>query len=203
MGQEAACTLTYKGKSSTGKALLESDRIIFRGDSRLSIPFAKITALEARDGRLRVVSSGDGEAVFELGAYAEKWERKIKNPPSLLDKLGVKPGITVTALGIKDEAFLRDLRSRAAKVGEKIGHGDADVIFIGVEDRAGLEAIERAKVGLKPAGGLWLVYPKGQRQITENDVLSAGRAAGLTDNKVASFSATHTALRFVIPRARR
>lgn len=35
------------------------------------------------------------------------------------------------------------------------------------------------------------------------DVLQAGRQAGLTDTKVARFSGTHTALKFVIPLARR
>lgn len=35
--------------------------------------------------------------------------------------------------------------------------------------------------------------------IREIDVIQAGKDAGLTDNKVCSFSATHTALRFVTP----
>jgi hypothetical protein len=43
------------------------------------------------------------------------------------------------------------------------------------------------------------VYPKGQKQITENDVLGAGRKSGLKDVKVVGFSPTHTALKFVIP----
>jgi hypothetical protein len=35
------------------------------------------------------------------------------------------------------------------------------------------------------------------------DVIAAGKAADLVDNKVCRFSDTHTALRFVIPLARR
>jgi hypothetical protein len=46
---------------------------------------------------------------------------------------------------------------------------------------------------------LWIGYPKGQKQITENDVIAAGRKAGLKDVKVVGFSPTHTALKFVIP----
>jgi hypothetical protein len=46
---------------------------------------------------------------------------------------------------------------------------------------------------------LWIVYPKGQKSITENDVIAAGRKTGLKDVKVVGFSATHTALKFVIP----
>jgi hypothetical protein len=56
---------------------------------------------------------------------------------------------------------------------------------------------------LKGAAALWIVYPKGQKDITENDVLAAGRKAGLKDVKVVGFSPTHTALKFVIPVARR
>jgi len=50
---------------------------------------------------------------------------------------------------------------------------------------------------------LWVVYPKGRKEITEGDVLGAGRKAGLKDVKVVGFSLTHTALKFVIPVERR
>jgi hypothetical protein len=46
--------------------------------------------------------------------------------------------------------------------------------------------------------GLWVVYPKGKKALTEADVLGAGRKAGLKDVKVVGFSATHTALKFVV-----
>jgi hypothetical protein len=43
------------------------------------------------------------------------------------------------------------------------------------------------------------VYPKGVAAIREIEVIEAGRAAGLKDIKVASFSSTHTALQFALP----
>lgn len=46
---------------------------------------------------------------------------------------------------------------------------------------------------------------RGEQQlklIRAVEVIEAGRAAGLKDTKVARFSSTHTALRFVPPRAR-
>jgi hypothetical protein len=52
---------------------------------------------------------------------------------------------------------------------------------------------------VKGAAALWIVYPKGQKSITENDVITAGRKTGLKDVKVVGFSSTHTALKFVIP----
>jgi hypothetical protein len=47
------------------------------------------------------------------------------------------------------------------------------------------------------------VRPKGVPEISEKDVMDRGRAAGLVDVKVCAFSATHTAEKLVIPKARR
>ena len=62
---------------------------------------------------------------------------------------------------------------------------------------------------LEPSGSLWVVLPK--KPFAEElgfsyrwlDVQKAGLAAGLVDNKVAAFSTRLTALRFVVPLARR
>ena len=44
----------------------------------------------------RFTSNGaEGNAVLDLGDQAARWAEKIRNPPSLLDKLGVKPGLRV------------------------------------------------------------------------------------------------------------
>jgi hypothetical protein len=56
---------------------------------------------------------------------------------------------------------------------------------------------------LKPDGALWVIRPKGSKAVSEAEVMSAGKHAGLVDVKVASFSDTHTAEKFVIPRAAR
>jgi hypothetical protein len=68
-----------------------------------------------------------------------------------------------------------------------------------VEHEDELAAIRKSVTKLKPNGGVWVVYPKGVKTVREIQVLDAGRAAGLKDLKVASFSPTHTALKFVIP----
>jgi len=39
--------------------------------------------------------------------------------------------------------------------------------------------------------------------ITQSHVMAAGKAVGLVDTKTVSFSVTHTALKWVIPVARR
>jgi len=54
MGRELQCRAKSAGKWHKGKALLETSEIIFRGETRLKIPFASLTSVEARDGQLHI-----------------------------------------------------------------------------------------------------------------------------------------------------
>ena len=199
MGQEANCKARVGKRVTEGRALLESTELIFRGsDLRLKIPFRQMTRVEVADGWLRV-DSPDGPAAFELGAQAAKWADKIKNPKSLVDKLGLKAGMRASVLGIVDDGFRRDLNSRVSDVADGKAAKESDVIFFGAEKSEALEKLPALSRSLKPNGAVWVVYPKGQKHITEAGVREAGKSAGLVDVKVASFSATHTALKFVIP----
>jgi hypothetical protein len=91
--------------------------------------------------------------------------------------------------------FLADLsNSHVEMAGER-----ADLIFLAAEGKGKLSHIRKLALQLKPDGALWVVYPRGVDKIREVDVIHAGRAAELKDVKVASFSLTHTALKFVIP----
>ena len=56
---------------------------------------------------------------------------------------------------------------------------------------------------IAPNGSLWIVYPKGNKELKQDDIFKAGKSAGLVDVKVVSFSSTHTALKFVIPVSKR
>jgi hypothetical protein len=56
------------------------------------------------------------------------------------------------------------------------------------------------KKRIAPTGAIWVIYPKGQKQITEVGVIEAGRAAGLVDVKIARVSATHTGTKFMVPK---
>jgi len=118
---------------------------------------------------------------------------------ALIDKLGVRPGSRVAVSGVDDADFARDLRDRDAQPVEEA----ADLVFLGVEDRDALDGIAAAWARAAPGGALWVVYPKGVRVVTENDVRQAGLALGIVDVKIVRFSATHTALRFVARRTPR
>ncbi len=200
MGQEAECTLRRDGRMQAGRAYLETDYVLFRGEDRLKILLKDVTAASAAEGVLRLEFAG-GEAELVLGNAAATWARKILNPPSRAQKLGVKPGAAVRLAGTFEEGFAEELRN--GKVVEAGARAAADLVFFAAERTADLAKLSKLAAGLQPDGALWVVYPKGVQTIREIEVIEAGRAAGLKDTKVAGFSKTHTALRFVIPVALR
>jgi hypothetical protein len=196
------CTARLGKQESEGKALLETSEILFRGDFRLKIPFSTIKSARAVDGELRL-QTAEGLAVFHLGAAAEKWRDKILHPKSRIEKLGVKPEARVSLLGDFDPEFLDELGKLTKSVSKgKVALG-SEWIFFAVDSKEDLGALPKISKSMKGAAALWIVYPKGQKHITENDVLAAGRKAGLKDVKVVGFSSTHTALKFVIPVTKR
>ena len=205
MGQEAQCFAQSGGRRLKGKALLETSELLFRpADSvaRVKIPFAAIKRVKALDGQLRV-ETADGLTVFELGAVAEKWCEKILNPKTRAEKLGVKAAMTVSLVGEFDAEFLRELRQITKNIHDGKIDPSSELIFFSADTTSQLATVGKITKSMKGATALWIVYPKGKKEITENDVIGAGRKAGLKDVKVFGFSPTHTALRFVIPLAKR
>jgi hypothetical protein len=197
VGKEASCTARFKGQVSKGKALLETDALIFRGDFRLAIPLRSIRSATVAEGVLQV-RFPEGIADFELGPQADKWLEKILHPASLLDKLGVKTSALISLVAMNDAGFRQELSTRVPGIDGRTKK-NSDLIFFGAEQRADLKRLRTLKSFLKPAGALWVIYPKGQTHIREIDVIAAGKTAGLVDVKVARFSPTHTALKLVIP----
>jgi len=207
MGKEAECAARFswvsRGKRVTGKALLETEAIVFRGDVTVTLARGDITEAGAHDGVLHVRTK-EGEASFELGeTQAARWAKAILDPPTLLDKLGIKAGVRVAVLGDLDEAFLDAASDVAEDVAGELPTEDTDVVLLGITSRKELPAIAKLKAKMRGDAALWVVYPKGKKDPTEDAVLEAGRAAGMKDTKVARFSDTHTALRFVVPVADR
>jgi hypothetical protein len=198
MGKEAEATLIYRGKRTRGKALLETNELVFRSPGqRLAIPLAA-AKVSASDGVLRV---DFGEtALLELGAAAEKWAKVIQNPPSRLDKLGIKPGMKVALVGRFDEDFRVELAARARVV--RLG-AEMDAVFLLTEKPGDLEQLRDLRGRIVSAGAIWTVRKKGGGPVSEKAAMDGGKAAGLVDVKVVAFSPTHTAEKFVIPVSRR
>jgi len=116
----------------------------------------------------------------------------------LLDKLGVKPGSKVAVLNLDDPAFMKLLRQRTTDVVIGQPSGRCDLVFIGADDFNDLKRLKTVKGWIEPNGAIWVVRAKGPGSpLRDTDLIEAGLAAGLVDNKIASFSDTHGAMRFV------
>lgn len=198
MGNTAKSRLHFEGRTYDGEALLETSELVFRGERRLLIPFAKITAVKAEDASLHVTFDGS-VAIFEVGPQAAQWAEKIRNPKSVVQKIGIKPGHVVSVLHVDDAEFLADLEKAGAAISRGRVRKNSDAIVFGASKRADLDRMATLKDSLTPNGALWIIRPKGVKEITEADSMAAGKAAGLVDVKVVRFSDTHTAEKFVIP----
>jgi hypothetical protein len=194
MGQELDCTMHFQRRTIAGRAHLETDFLLFRGPERLKLSFKDLTGVKASGGVLRLEFDG-GPASFDLGKAAEKWADKILHPPSRLDKLGVKDGAAVALVGDFEPDFVRELTDRRALV--VAGKEKPALVCFAAKKTADLSRVQKLAVALPPKGALWVIYPKGVAVIREIEVIEAGRGAGLKDVKVASFSTTHTGLKFV------
>jgi hypothetical protein len=203
VGNEIKCAMRIGKKRSEGKVLLETNELIFRGDTPLKIPFAKMKSVKALNGDL-LVRVADEVIAFEVGEKAAtKWLEKILHPKSRIEKLGVKRHARVCLLGEFDEEFVREVRGLTKNINTVEIPNDAEWIFFAPPSKKELASVAKHAKKLRGSAALWIVYPKGQKEITELDVLAAGRKAGLKDVKVVGFSPTHTALKFVIPVADR
>ena len=196
MGQEAKCIARYKGQSGPGTALLENDGIHYRGAFRLFIPAAVLKSAKVANGLLETTVGGE-VARLELGLVAIDWLHRILNPKSLLDKLGIKPGLEISLVGEFDSAFKKQLSSVTGKVFPGKVRQDSDMVFFAAENKSDLNALSKITAALKPRSALWIIYPKGVQAIRESDVSAAAKASGLVANKAVSFSPSHTGLRFV------
>jgi hypothetical protein len=205
LGQEIKTTLRWDGRIIEGTALLETDSLIFRGGASLEVKFSEMMSVEANSGWLELKTQR-GLLLLELGAKAEQWKEKIKNPKGLIEKLGVDATKKVCVVGKLDADLRSDLDASGAKIAKTAKGKDFDLIFFAAAALKDLEKLPGLKEMIVDDGGIWIVYPKGQTgegQLTERSVLTAGRTLGLTDNKVAKVNEELTAVRFVIPVAHR
>ncbi len=116
----------------------------------------------------------------------------------LLDKLGVKPGSKVAIVNLDDAGFMKLVRERTSDVVAGKPRMKVDLVFMGAESAADLRRLDEAKKWIEPNGAIWVVRRKGKGSpLRDTDLIDAGLAAGLVDNKIASFSDTHGAMRFV------
>jgi len=99
---------------------------------------------------------------------------------------------------MRDVSFKDLLRSRTGDVAFRKPRRPCDMVFMGAETQSDLRRLSELKTWIEPDGAIWVIRPKGPTSpLRDTDLIEAGLAAGLVDNKIASFSDTHGAMRFV------
>jgi len=122
---------------------------------------------------------------------------------SRLDKLGVEPGMRIALLGVADEDFVAELKERTADVATGRTRRDTAMILLGIESPTPLRRLATLQRSMLRDGAIWVLWPKGQKHITEGMIRDAAIEQGLVDIKVVAFSERLSGLKLVIPVARR
>lgn len=202
MGREATCVAKSGGSSGEGKALLENDTLIFRGAFRVKVPLNEVTKVLARNGTLSLEWPG-GKLGLLLGDQADKWANAITNPKSLMEKMGVKPGLEVAIVGRFETWFRTEIMNAlGVKPGVKPIPG-LDLLFFLIAHENDPAQLGDLIPAIAPDGAIWAVYPRGRTGISEDAIRSAARGAGLVDVKIVRVSDVHGAVRLVIRKAAR
>lgn len=197
MGFDTTCSATYKKQTSVGRAQLEGDHVLFRGDFRVKLTLQSISDVSTTGGVLSL-KGPDGTLALSLGPAAEKWAAKIANPPSRMQKLGVKAGMKVSVIGVADPDFEAELKAAGADVSSRL-RKESGQVYLAIESAKDLERFRAVLPSLAQDGAVWAIRRRGLKDASEAATMAAGIAAGLVDVKVARFSETHTAEKFVRP----
>lgn len=131
------------------------------------------------------------------------FDASVRYPRSRIEKLGVKEGDRIGIVAFQDAAFERELAGRGATpVKGRLGE-NLPMVLCAFRDTDELGRLADLKDKIAPNGCVWALWPKGQRELREDDVRQAAIAAGLVDVKVMAFSDVLSGLKLVIPVADR
>jgi hypothetical protein len=195
MGREAVCKCVWAGTAAEVKALLESTEVILRGGLRKRVPFNEIKQVKALSDRLRFTVAGETVELFLSPKAAATWAAVLTSPPpSLARKLGITSTTVVRTIGEIHDRALNSALAEAAGISAK----NSALIVAYVDSEESLHrTLKEAQAQLIKAVPIWMVYAKGKgHAIDESAIRSLLRNNGMMDTKVASVSATLTAIRF-------
>lgn len=191
MGRETTTRVRYGDREGEARVLLEADVLILRKPVAARIPRADLRD-PAVEGDALTLSAPEGRLTLFLGAgQAAKWLKAIQAPPpSLADKLGVRPGAAVWTCGTFDAPELSDALSgvdaapvEAAALGLVRAGSEHDLL-------AALAAAGRAPPPL------WIIHGKGAGSFNDAAVRALMRERGWIDSKACAVNADLSATRY-------
>lgn len=195
MGREAICQCQWGAESGQCKVLLETSELIVRGSIRRRVPIASLTKVSAQGNDLRF-HVAEGAVTLCLGAsLAQSWAKKIATPPPTL---GMKLGITSQSnLLVTSDCADEELKI-AVEIAATTESKNPDLILAHVKTVGDLNHVLDLYSKIPSDPPIWIVYLKGSNKpIGETEIRDTLRRENFIDTKVASVSASLTALRFV------
>ena len=200
MGREARIVYSSGRERAEVRAHLDSASLQLSGGKKLVVQLSDVRTAKVV-GEDLAIETKTGKFKLALGAKeASAWAKKILNPPTLAEKLGIKPDTTVLAVGSRikeiDEAIANAAKVERAATLTASKAKTATVALLTLAPETAPKQIEAAAKVLPKGTALWLVYTKGVNP-NGDDIIRLARQAGLKDTKVARISVTHAALRFI------
>jgi hypothetical protein len=114
---------------------------------------------------------------------------------SRMDKIGVKGGMRVAVMGVKDPTLSAELAEQGAIPVTELSN--LDILFYAADSADALARVDALVPMLSEKGALWIVSTKGKAATVKGaEVINTAKGHGLIDNKVVAFSPTHSSLRF-------
>ena len=106
---------------------------------------------------------------------------------SLMDKLGVKPGLRTAAINVSNADFIDLLTQTARSKPSRALRGTYDMIFLQIDTHNDLSRLRSVVQNLADAGVLWVFHPKGKSAaVKDGEVREVYLSLGLVDNKISA-----------------
>jgi hypothetical protein len=195
MGREAICHCKWGDEQAECKVLLEGDELILRLGMRRRVPTSSLADVTVRGEHL-MFRVGQDQVELRLGSEAApRWAKAIATPlPSLASKLGISRTTKLLVIG---DIQSQELKTAIAEAGS-VGPSNPNLILICAHSGPEMDhALTQWFKSETCSGPLWIVYPKGvSSEVKESALRELLRSRGFIDTKVASVSATLTAIRF-------
>jgi hypothetical protein len=194
MGREVSCEARLGRAAGLVRAHLDSNALDFRGALRGTFGFAELKQVRCEADSL-IAETKQGTLRLMMGAReAALWLKKIQNPPSLADKLGLKAGVLYASMGRRDAEMAAELSASAST---KSTPAKAKLVFVCMLEHADLAQFDKASSSLSDGAALWVVRAKGKdAALSEADLMAAAKRAGWAPTKTARWSDMRAAERF-------
>jgi len=195
MGREATCRCKWGEEEGDCKVLLEGSELIFRLAIRRRVSLSSLANISTRGGSLLFRVGHDRVQMDLSPEAAERWAKAIATPPpSLAGKLGIS---STTRLLVIGKAEAQELSAAVAEAGAVVKK-EANLILICANSQPEIDhALDQCFEGKTCSASLWIIHPKGAPSGIDGSALrDLLRHRGYVDTKIASVSATLTAIRF-------